>query len=271
MITPDPHAANATISARRDLNDTVAIVHIRPDTGSVAPFVPGQFIQLGLPAGPDARRIAADGSVRTKLVKRSYSIAGAPHEREAYELCLAFVEQGQLTPKLRELTVGDRLWHDPIPKGIFTMERVPYGRDLVFVATGTGIAPFVSMLRAYGGNPLRFRHFVVVHGARKRSDLAYHEELTAAARADRRVSYIPILSREPAGSGWIGLRGRVQTALQPACFLSRTGFALNPSSASVFLCGNPAMIDEMRTELASSGFTTDTPKHPGNVHFERYW
>ena len=271
MTTPDPHATNATISARRDLNETVAIVHISPDAGEVAPFVPGQFIQLGLPAGTDAVRFAPDGSKRTKLVKRSYSIASAPHEREAYELCLAFVEQGQLTPKIRGLDVGDRLWHDPVPKGMFTMERAPYGIDLVFVATGTGIAPFVSMLRACGGNPLRFRHFVVVHGARERSDLAYHDELLAAARADRRVSYVPILSREPAGSSWTGLRGRVQTALHPACFLSRTGFALEPSSARVFLCGNPSMIDDVRVQLAGDGFTTDTPKTPGNVHFERYW
>jgi ferredoxin--NADP+ reductase len=154
---------------------------------------------------------------------------------------------------------------------MFTMERVPDGRDLVFVATGTGIAPFVSMLRHYGGNPLRFARFVVVHGARERNDLAYREEIARAAAADRRVSYVPILSREPRGSTWSGLRGRVQTVLEPACFQSRAGFVLDPRSAHVFLCGNPAMIDDVRVQLGARGFTIDTPKTPGNVHFERYW
>ena len=268
MNTIDPHAPNATIVARRDLNETVTILHVRPDSGEIVPFVPGQFIQLGLPAEEAPHN---PPPVRTKLVKRSYSLASAPHEREAYELCIAFVDQGKLTPKLRRFEVGDRLWHDPIPKGMFTMERVERGRDLVFVATGTGIAPFVSMLRHHGWNSPRFAHFVVVHGARGHTDLAYRDEFLAASRADRRVIYIPVLSREPRTSGWTGLRGHVQTALEPPCFQSRAGFVLDPASANVFLCGNPAMIDDVRARLATRGFTVDTPKTPGNVHFERYW
>jgi ferredoxin--NADP+ reductase len=268
VTTIDPHAPNATVVARRDLNSTVAILHVRPDGGEVAPFVPGQFIQLGLPAEDVPHNPAP---ARTKLIKRSYSLASAPHERDAYELCIAFVDQGKLTPKLRRFEVGDRLWHDPIPKGMFTLERVEHGRDLVFVATGTGIAPFVSMLRHHGWNSPRFAHFVVVHGAREQSDLAYRDEIVAAGRADRRVIYVPILSREPRTSDWTGLRGHVQTVLEPACFQSRTGFVLDPDSANVFLCGNPAMIDDVRVRLGARGFTVDTPKTPGNVHFERYW
>lgn len=275
MSTTDPNAPNATIVARRDLNARVAILHVRPDSGAVAPFVPGQFVQLGLPADPPALapgdRPDTSPSTRTRLVKRSYSIASAPHERAAYELCVAFVEQGKLTPKLQPLSVGARVWHDAIPKGHFTMESVPDGLDLVFVATGTGVAPFVSMWRAYRTLPLRFRHFVVVHGAREASDLAYDDELTAAAKSDARFRYIPVLSREPAGNAWEGLRGRVQVALEAASFASRAGFALETASARVFLCGNPEMIEQVRAQLALRGFTPDTPKTPGNVHFERYW
>jgi ferredoxin--NADP+ reductase len=267
----DPHAPNAAVVARRDLNRTVSILRIRPDSGHVTPFVPGQFIQIGLPADAEAAHAEGQVAVRTKLVKRSYSLASAPHDTEAYELCIAFVEEGRLTPKLRGFDVGDRLWLDPAPKGMFTMERVDHGRDLVFVATGTGIAPFVSMLRHHGWNSPRFAHFVVVHGARTQSDLAYGDEFMAASRADRRVIYVPILSREPRTSGWTGLRGHVQTVLEPACFQSRTGFVLDPASSNVFLCGNPAMIDDVRVRLAARGFTVDTPKTPGNVHFERYW
>lgn len=271
MNTLDPHAPNATIVARRDLNETVTILHVRPDAGMVAPFVPGQFIQLGLPVDREPQPAGVGAPTRTKLVKRSYSLASAPRELGAYELCVAFVDHGKLTPKLRGFDVGDRLWHDPVPRGMFTLERVPRGRALVFVATGTGIAPFVSMLRQHGLDSPRFRHFVVVHGARTWADLAYRDEFLAASRADERVRYVPILSRESNVSGWTGLRGHVQSVLEPACFQSRTGFVLEPSSAHVFLCGNPAMIDDVRVRLAARGFTVDTPKTPGNVHFERYW
>lgn len=271
MNTADPNAPNATIVSRIDLNDRVALVHVRPDSGSVTPFVPGQFIQLGLPADVAASPAPAVAPTRTKLVKRSYSIASGPHESEAYELCIAFVEQGKLTPKLHGLHAGARIWHDAVPKGHFTMELVPDGLDLVFVATGTGIAPFVSMLRTYRSLPLRFRHFVIVHGAREASDLAYHDELMVAAQSDPRVRYVPVLSRAEGDRAWHGLHGRVQVALEPPAFMSRTGFALDPASSRIFLCGNPAMIEDVRIQLGARGFTPDTPKSPGNVHFERYW
>jgi len=267
----DPHAPNATIIRRRDLNHRVAIVHVRPDSGSIQEFVPGQFVQLGLPVETDAARSPGDPPKRTKLVKRSYSIASSPQEHDAYELCIAFVDQGQLTPKLKPLTVGARIWHDAQPKGFFTMEKVPDGRDLVFVATGTGIAPFVSMLRLYRTVPNRFQSFVVVHGARESSDLAYHEELAALARVDERVRYVPVLSREPEASGWSGLRGRVQIALEEARLAAHARVALDPANTHVFLCGNPDMIQAVRDLLTPRGFVADTVKVPGNLHFERYW
>lgn len=271
MTTADPHAPNAVMVGRRDLNARVAIIHVRPDSGAIEPFVPGQFVQLGLPADSDRARTGNEGVTRTKLVRRSYSIASAPHQSETYELCVALVPGGLVTPRLFRLGVGDRLWHDAAPKGKFTLERVPYGVNLVLVATGTGIAPFVSMLRTQASDRLRWPRIVVVHGVREQSDLAYREELATAARADARIAYVPVLSREPRGSTWNGLRGHVQLALEPACFQSRAGFVLEASNSHVLLCGNPTMIDDLRVRLGERGFATDTPRTPGNVHFERYW
>ena len=163
------------------------------------------------------------------------------------------------------------MWHSAAPRGAFTLERVPHGTNLVLVATGTGIAPYVSMLRTHGRDRLRWPRIVIVHGAREQSDLAYREEFAVAARTDARIAYVPVLSREPQNTTWSGLRGHVQLVLEPACFQSRAGFVLDPSAAHVFLCGNPAMIDDLRLRLGERGFVTDTPKTPGNVHFERYW
>jgi ferredoxin--NADP+ reductase len=267
----DPHAPNATIVARREVNERVVVLHLQPDAGHVAPFTPGQFIQLGLPADIVQTAGTHEPPARTKLIKRSYSIGSAPRERDAYELFIAWIDDGKLTPKLRQLHAGDRVWHDPTPHGLFTLEKIPENLDLVFVATATGIAPFISMWREYRDKPGRFRRFVVVCGAREHSDLAYHDEMLAAARSDPRVRYVPVLSREPSDSRWRGLRGHVQQALDPTRAPVELGFALDPESTRIFLCGNPAMIDSVRELLAPHGFVADTVKRPGNVHFERYW
>lgn len=268
-----PVWANAVVTERRECNPRVVRLWVRPDTGDVPAFVPGQFVQLGMPneAAPTRARDDEGTTPRVRLVKRSYSIASAPREKHAFELCVALVDGGQLTPRLFALPVGGRVWCDAAPKGFFTLERVPRGRALVAVATGTGVAPFVSMLREHAADRGRFERFVVVHGARERGDLAYDEEMRALSDVDGRVRYVPVVSREPAASAWRGLRGRVQVALDPDTFAREAGCELVPRDTHVLLCGNPQMIDDVRADLATRGFTLDTPKTPGNVHFERYW
>ncbi|MCY2960547.1 MAG: ferredoxin--NADP reductase [Planctomycetota bacterium] len=258
---------NATVSRRRDVNERVKVLWITPDSGRVQPFDPGQFVQLGWPKPEDP---AGPPPTRVRWNKRSYSIASSPGESGGYELCLALVDQGVLTPRLFDLQAGERVWCDDAPKGHFTLERIPDARHLVCVATGTGIAPFVSMLRRYRGTG-RFRKLTILWGARESSDLAYHEELTAAAAADPSVRYGAVVSREPAGSAWTGGRGRVQSALADAAFRSTAGEPLAPDGTHVLLCGNPAMIDDVRVLLEARGFALDTVKEPGNLHFERYW
>lgn len=248
---------NATLVERRDANARCMVVRVRPDAARVQPFVAGQFVQLGLPR-PDGAT-TPDG--RARLVKRSYSLASAPHEDGHWELCLAKVDAGQLTPRLFELRPGDRLWCDDAPKGHFTLERIPREAPLAMVATGTGIAPFVSMLRhlRHGGD---HRPVAIVHGARDPSDLCYDAELRATECA-----YLPSCSR--AGVDWPGLRGRVQSVLERWDEL--VPWPLSPAGCHVLLCGNPAMIDEVRDLLLPRGFALDTAKASGTLHFERYW
>ena len=255
--TRGPLDANAELVSRRGWNERLWSLVVRPDRRPATPFEPGQFAQLGLPV---------DGV----LEKRAYSLASSARDREVYELLISRVDDGRLTGALARLAPGERCWLDERVFGRFTLAEVPRDADLVMVATGTGLAPYLSMLRTYADEP-RWRRFVLVHGVRLAEDLAYRDELSERAARDERVCYLPVVSREPAGGAWSGLRGRVQRVLEGESCRELAGVALDPKRCHVFLCGNPAMIDEVGAVLVERGFRPGSARRGGNLHVERYW
>lgn len=280
-MTPDPvlveDALNATIIDRQDLTGEISVIRVRPARGLAPDFLPGQFIKLGLPrGGTEAPVIARSGRERVgpRLVRRAYSIASSPRDRDALEFLLVRVQTGKLTPKIWTVDVGGCIWMDDCAAGRFTLEPVPPDKDIIMVATGTGVAPFVSMLRTHAGRQ-RWRRAVLVNGVRYAADLAYRDELETLARTVSGFHYLPMVSREPpvseGGSEWRGLRGRVQQVLEPATFESLTGVPPVPRDCHVMLCGNPDMIVDVQRMLEAGGFRAHSPTQPGNLHFERYW
>jgi len=263
---------NTTIIDRQDLTETLAVFRLRPDSHSVPEFEAGQFITIGLPAlAEPERQVVAKGRRKgPRMVRRAYSIASSPDTGNYIELYLVLVKDGRLTPRLWELQAGDRLWIDDKTNGGFTLNGTPADKDLVMVSTGTGLAPYISMLRACKGQN-RWRRFIVIHGACYEKELGYRQELEQISAQDPTVIYIPTVTREPQGSDWQGLRGRVQVALEDQTYQRLVGARLDPSSCLVFLCGNPAMITTVEKLLEARGFVTHTRDHPGNIHFERYW
>lgn len=254
---------NATLLDRHDLTPELAVVTVRPDSGDVPEFVPGQYTLLGLP--PDDGPSFTPGG-RPRLVKRAYSIASPAQRRDAYEFYVVLVEGGKLSTRLWTVGSGERLWMDGAVRGGFTLDHADRGSDVLMVATGTGVAPFMSMLRTHAAAP-PWRRCVLVHGVRRVAELGYREELESLAALDPRFSYLPVVSREP----WPGRRGRVQPLLEPDAFAAGTGLALTPESFHVFLCGNPGMVESTQQLLASRGFTNGQVDGPGGVHFEKYW
>ena len=262
---------NARIVGREDLTDELCVVRVAPDMGEAPDFLPGQYATIGLPPDEgEADQQAKKGLARFWL--RPYSIASPPKERQFLEFYVALVNDGGLTPKLWRAKEGDGLWMGPKCKGTFTMEKVPAGKTLVCVATGTGLAPFMSMLKHHRGTG-RWDKFVVIHGTRFCGDLGYRGELEHLAENDPTVRYIPTCSREPEGGpGWMGLRGRVNVAIEGGRFADLAGVRLDPADCHVFLCGNPQMIDEVEADLHARGFVTRDRAHPeGNIHHEKYW
>lgn len=258
-MSASPLVLNATLVSRMDFNEELAVFRIKPDGGPVAEFQPGQYTTIGLPDDePDLKR--------PRLIRRAYSIASSPNDREAMEFYIVRVQDGALTPRLWELKEGDRLWLDNRAKGLFTLDATRPGKDLVMLSTGTGLAPYIAMLRTWRGQP-RWRRFIIINGVRQARDLGYREELEAIHRAGDCV-YIPVVSREP---DFPGLRGRINVALEDAVYEAQTGGRLLPEECHVFLCGNPDMITGTQAWLESRGFTLHSKRSPGNIHLEKYW
>jgi len=218
-----------------------------------AEFHPGQFMNLGLflPGG---------------FVSRSYSLASVPGE--PLEVLLARVGEGALTPALFELREGSQVSLDPKPQGFFTFDYVPPHRELWLLATGTGLGPFLSMLRS-GQAFQRAERVILAHGTRGPSELAHREELAAleAARGGA-FRYVPVLSRtfEP------GLaQGRLTHALENGELERRADAQISPESAHLMLCGNPEMIEDVTRLLGARGLKRHRQRSPGHITTEKYW
>ncbi|MEM8873713.1 MAG: ferredoxin--NADP reductase [Planctomycetota bacterium] len=273
MNPADEALFNAKVVGREDLTPELCVIRVAPEKGEAPDFLPGQYATLGLPpAEDDTEQQAKKGLGRFWL--RPYSIASPPSERRFLEFYVALVEDGAFTPKMWALQEGDGLWMGPKCKGTFTMEHLPRDQHIVTISTGTGLAPFMSMLNHYRGQD-RWKTYTVIHGTRKCNDLGYRRELEAVVGDDPTVRYIPTCSREPdePGNDWKGLRGRVNVAIETKNFRQFAGIDLDPADCQVFLCGNPQMIEDIEHDLHQRGFTTYQKKNnpDGNIHHEKYW
>jgi ferredoxin--NADP+ reductase len=222
-------------------------------SAEIEPFAPGQFVNLALEQGG-------------QLEKRAYSLASAPGQ--PLEFYVKRVDGGAFTPALFGLQPGQSLSVERRPQGFFTFQHVPECREMWFIATGTGLGPFISMLRS-PETWRRFERIVLVHGARHPSELSYAEELSALSNAQLgRFVRVPVLSGERTADT---LDGRVTAVMRDGRLEQRASLALDPAKSHVMLCGNPEMIREMTEILAARGLRKHRTRSPGHVTSEKYW
>jgi ferredoxin/flavodoxin---NADP+ reductase len=249
VIETDAPQYNATLVRREDLTSDLAYFWVKFD-GEPTPFEPGQYMTTG---------VLADD----KIVQRPYSVASAPAVAgtEGYELFVRHVPVIRFTTALWRLPIGHRMRMIG-PKGKFLLEPED-DRTHLYVSTGTGIAPFVSMIRQgmIDGRP---RRTVVLNACSFADELGYRTELEAWEQDPAyRLRYVPTISRpqDPRNAGWTGHTGRAEGVVEQVCRENN----LRPDRTVVYICGNPDMILNVERVLMDRGF----PEF--HVKKELYW
>jgi len=239
---------------------TANLFAFRTERDAAFRFQAGQFARLGVQK--------ADGS----LVWRAYSMVCAPHD-DFLEFFSIVVPNGEFTSELSRLRVGDNLLIDKTAFGFLTLNRFPDGEDLWLLATGTGLAPFLSILQDFEVWQ-RFKRIVLVYSVREAKELAYQDLISQLGERDylqefaSKLRYIPIVTREK-HPGALGQR--ITALLQNGELEQAAGFALSPQYSRLMLCGNPQMVDDCRAVLKERGMNLALTRKPGQIAVENYW
>ena len=265
---------NAIVTLRDEISPWLMILRVVSAGWDLPDFAPGQFAVIGLPGSAPRCALSEPEepvAAPAKLIRRAYSIASSSLTRQYMEFYVALVTTGALTPRLFALKIGDPIWLGPKITGLFTLDQLPADHNVVMIATGTGLAPYMSMLSTHlmcGGQ----RRIAVLHGARHSWDLGYRSQLMTLQHLCPNFTYLPIISRpkdEPAA--WPGAAGYVQDLWRSGALNAAWGGAPTPANTHIFLCGAPAMIDETEGLLQGEGFKEHSKKEAGQIHVERYW
>ena len=257
----------------------------RPDSFK---FTAGQFVRLGvnpsqlnyykqLSKVADAEDEELDKTVYEALnedIFRAYSIVSSPFD-EILEFFSIVIPDGAFTSQLQHLEVGDELLLNTMPFGFLTLARYqkPLPKDLWLLATGTGLAPFLSMLQ-----DLKtwedYEHIVLAYSARSTEELAYiekieslQEDFGSLVENPAKLIFIPIVTREPVEGA---LTERLPKLLLDGTLQERAGIDLDVDSTHVMLCGNPEMVEDTKETLKRLGLVMNR-RGEGNIAVENYW
>ncbi len=238
-------------------NDTLFSFKTTRDPG--LRFHNGHFVMIGL-------------EVEGKPLLRAYSIASANYE-EHLEFFSIKVADGKLTSRLQHLQVGDSVFVSRKPTGTLVIDDVKPGKHLYLLGTGTGLAPFMSIIK----DPQTYEHFekvILVHGVRLVSELAYADFITKELPENEffgdvvreKLIYYPTVTREPFKN-----QGRMTDLMENGQLFADIGLPpINPTDDRVMICGSPSMLADLRTLLDARGLVASPGVgEPGDYVFER--
>lgn len=238
-------------------------------------FEAGQFARIGLKSDQiQSIRHEDFNPEGQEQIFRAYSIVSSIYD-ETLEFFSVTVPDGSFTSRLSHLQVGDEVLIDKTPFGFLTLSRYqqPEPDDLWLIATGTGAAPFISMLQGFEVWS-HYRRVVFIYGARFQDDLVYFDQLEALAEPFQdewggQFIKVASVTREVPAMDGICTNQRITELLSDDDLLDQIGF--KPSSTShVMLCGNPQMIKDVKQVLKDQGLSMNR-RGVGNIAVENYW
>ncbi|BFN02265.1 ferredoxin--NADP reductase [Moraxella sp. K23] len=246
-------------------------------------FTAGQFVRLGI-HGKDLQYFA--NNHETKLITsetqdkpidldgyvfRAYSVASSPYD-EFIEFFSVVIPEGEFTSKVNHIQVGDSLLLNTTPFGYLTLARyqLPLPNDLWLLATGTGLAPFLSILKTIEVWQ-QYQRIILVYSARTSQELAYQAEIDAikSIYGDNGAAFVflPIVTRE---ADYAGEKARIPNLILSGKLTELVGQKLDKERSHVMLCGNPQMVEDTKEALKSIGLTMNR-RGEGNIAVENYW
>lgn len=218
------------------------------------PFKAGQFVRLQLPV---------DGEV----IAKSYSLVNAPDE-DHMEVFFNTVPNGKLSNALASLNVGDQVEVSQPANGFFVLDEIPESKHLWMFATGTGLGPYISMLKTQEIWD-RFEKVMLIQGVPTRAELAYSDMISETLKSlPEQFRFVSCVTREPHPDG---LEGRYTELLEIGDLENHIGVELSPEDSHVMLCGNHHMINDMNKILGERGLEKHLRHKPGHITTEQYF
>jgi len=230
-------------------------------------FTPGHYAKLGLPVIAASADQVPDTLPDQGPVWRAYSIVSSPGE-DILEFLVTLVPGGAMSDLLRGAQPGAAVMVESAAMGFFIASQLAQGETLWMLSTGSGVGPYVSMLRE-GSVLQRYRKVVVVHSVRTAAELAYADEFRALAeRHEDVVRYVPVVTRE---AGRTSLSARIPQLVDSGELEDYVGLRLDVATARTMVCGNPEFAAQMRRLLTARSFQPCRRGLIGSMLFENYW
>jgi len=216
-------------------------------------FLSGQFVRVALDI--DGERVA-----------RPYSLVNTP-EDNLLEIYFDIVPEGPLSPKLAELDVDDEIFVTSKANGFLTVDEVPECKHLWLFATGTGVGPFLSILKNQK-TWQRFEKIVLAYSVRDLSEQAYRKRIAEIEKqhADQFI-FVPVITREKVEGA---MNQRIPDGIEDGSLEDRTGISINQTDSHIMMCGNSEMISDVSACLEKRGLRKHRRREPGHITTEKY-